>query len=74
MKANNAQLVPAYAYDPRLKHVVYIRDKESDLGSGYMQASPGNCRPSGIYRFSTLKGRHLPTYLPTYLPSYLFPF
>ncbi|AEO58117.1 hypothetical protein MYCTH_2305210 [Thermothelomyces thermophilus ATCC 42464] len=55
MKANNAQLVPAYAYDQRLPYVVYIRDKESDKGSGYMQASQGNCRPSGIYQFSSLK-------------------
>ncbi|KAL2168827.1 hypothetical protein VTG60DRAFT_6797 [Thermothelomyces hinnuleus] len=55
MKANNAQLVPAYAYDQRLAYVVYIRDKESDKGSGYMQASQGNCRPSGIYQFSSLK-------------------
>ena len=56
VKANNAQLVPAYAYDQRLPHVVYIRDKESDKGSGYMGASQGNARPSGIYQFSTLKG------------------
>ncbi|KAK4238582.1 hypothetical protein C8A03DRAFT_43698 [Achaetomium macrosporum] len=55
MKASNAQLVPAYAYDQRLSNVVYIRDKESDKGSGYMQALQGNCRPSGIYQFSTLK-------------------
>ncbi|KAL2164065.1 hypothetical protein VTH06DRAFT_3279 [Thermothelomyces fergusii] len=55
MKANNAQLVPAYAYDQRLRYVIYIRDKESEKGSGYMQASQGNCRPSGIYQFSGLK-------------------
>jgi hypothetical protein len=55
MKASNAQLVPAYAYDQRLSNVVYIRDKESDKGNGYMQASQGNCRPSGIYQFSSLK-------------------
>ncbi|KAL2262375.1 hypothetical protein VTK26DRAFT_1508 [Humicola hyalothermophila] len=55
MKANNAQLVPAYAYDLRLPYVVYIRDRESDKGSGYMGASQGNGRPSGIYQFSTLK-------------------
>ncbi|KAK4249630.1 hypothetical protein C7999DRAFT_39292 [Corynascus novoguineensis] len=55
MKANNAQLVPAYAYDQRLSYVVYIRDKESDKGNGYMQASQGNSRPSGIYQFSGLK-------------------
>ncbi|KAL2132674.1 hypothetical protein VTI74DRAFT_3544 [Chaetomium olivicolor] len=56
MKASNAQLVPAYAYDQRLSYIVYIRDKESDKGAGYMQASQGNCRPSGIYQFSSLKG------------------
>jgi hypothetical protein len=56
VKATNAQLVPAYAYDQRLSNVVYIRDKESDKGNGYMQPSQGNCRPSGIYQFSTLKG------------------
>ncbi|KAK3901929.1 hypothetical protein C8A05DRAFT_15954 [Staphylotrichum tortipilum] len=55
MKASNAQLVPAYAYDQRLSKVVYIRDKESDKGSGYMQAAQGNCRPSGIYQFDTLR-------------------
>ncbi|KAK4155207.1 hypothetical protein C8A00DRAFT_13756 [Chaetomidium leptoderma] len=54
MKASNAQLVPTYAYDQRLSNVVYIRDKESDKGNGYMQASQGNCRPSGIYQFSKL--------------------
>lgn len=58
VKASNAQLVPAYAYDQRLSHVVYIRDRESDKGSGYMGASQGNGRPSGIYQFSTLKGMH----------------
>jgi hypothetical protein len=56
VKASNAQLVPAYAYDLRLSNVVYIRDKENDKGNGYMQPSQGNCGPSGIYRFSTLKG------------------
>jgi len=56
VKANNAQLIPAYAYDARLANVVYMRDKESDKGTGYMQASQGNCRPSGIYQFSSLKG------------------
>jgi len=55
MKATNAELVPAYAYDQRLSYVVYIRDKESDAGNGYMQASQGNYRPSGIYQFSGLK-------------------
>ncbi|KAK4231578.1 hypothetical protein QBC38DRAFT_354457 [Podospora fimiseda] len=52
MKSTNAQLVPAYAYDQRLTNVVYIRDKESDKGTGYMQASQGNGRPSGIYQFN----------------------
>lgn len=56
VKASNAQLVPAYAYDQRLSNVVYIRDKESDKGTGYMQASQGNYRPSGIYQFSSLRG------------------
>ncbi|KAK4169528.1 hypothetical protein QBC43DRAFT_354793 [Cladorrhinum sp. PSN259] len=53
MKSTNAQLVPAYAYDQRLSNVVYIRDKESDKGNGYMQASQGNGRPSGIYQFAS---------------------
>lgn len=56
VKASNAELVPAYAYDQRLSHVVYIRDRESDKGTGYMQASQGSSRPSGIYQFSSLKG------------------
>lgn len=56
MKASNAQLVPAYAYDQRLSNVVYIRDTQSDKGNGYMQAAQGNGRPSGIYRFPSLKG------------------
>lgn len=60
VKASNAQLVPAYAYDQRLSNVVYIRDKESDKGNGYMQASQGNCRPSGIYQFSGLRGMYTP--------------
>ncbi|KAK4135482.1 hypothetical protein BT67DRAFT_433555 [Trichocladium antarcticum] len=55
MKASNAQLVPAYAYDHRLSNEVYIRDRESDMGSGYMGPSPGTGRPSGIYRFSALR-------------------
>ncbi|KXX78661.1 hypothetical protein MMYC01_202589 [Madurella mycetomatis] len=55
MKASNAQLVPAYAYDQRLSNIVYIRDTQSDKGNGYMQAAQGNGRPSGIYRFSSLK-------------------
>jgi hypothetical protein len=55
VKASNAQLVPAYAYDQRLSNVVYIRDRESDKGAGYMQASQGNYRPSGIYQFSSLR-------------------
>ncbi|KAK3995941.1 hypothetical protein QBC44DRAFT_304737 [Cladorrhinum sp. PSN332] len=53
MKSTNAQLVPAYAYDQRLSNVVYVRDKESDKGNGYMQASQGNNRPSGIYQFGS---------------------
>lgn len=60
VKANNAQLVPAYAYDQRLSHVIYIRDRESDKGAGYMQAAQGNCRPSGIYQFGSLKGMFFP--------------
>ncbi|EAQ91426.1 hypothetical protein CHGG_03361 [Chaetomium globosum CBS 148.51] len=52
MKASNAQLIPAYAYDQRLPNVVYIRDKENDNVNGYTQ---GNSRPSGIYQFSSLK-------------------
>lgn len=56
VKASNAQLVPAYAYDQRLSNVVYIRDRESDMGNGYMGPSQGTGRPSGIYRFSTLRG------------------
>lgn len=55
VKSTNAQLVPAYAYDQRLSNVVYIRDKESDKGNGYMQASQGNGRPSGIYKFGSLR-------------------
>lgn len=55
LKAADAQLVPAYAYDPRLQNVVYIRDKESDKGNGYMQAAQGTGRPSGIYQFASLK-------------------
>jgi hypothetical protein len=53
VKAANAQLVPAYAYDQRLSNVVYIRDKEGDRSTGYMQ---GNTRLSGVYQFSSLKG------------------
>jgi hypothetical protein len=78
VKASNAQLVPAYAYDQRLSNVVYIRDKESDKGNGYMQASQGNCRPSGIYQFSSLKGtphdRHYATHLGTDKQAALFDF
>jgi hypothetical protein len=55
VKANNAQLVPAYAYDQRYPNVVYIRDKESDMGT-QQQQQQGNFRPSGIYQFSSLKG------------------
>jgi hypothetical protein len=51
MKASNAQLIPAYAYDQRFPNIVYIRDKENDNANGYMQES----RPSGIYQFSSLK-------------------
>ncbi|KAH6624241.1 hypothetical protein B0J18DRAFT_427669 [Chaetomium sp. MPI-SDFR-AT-0129] len=47
IKANNAQLVPVYAYDQRLLNVVYIRDGESNNGAGY--------RPSWIYQFSSLR-------------------
>jgi hypothetical protein len=58
VKADNAQLVPAYAYDPRLTNVVYIRDKEADKSApspfSYSSA-PGSSRPSGIYRFGTRK-------------------
>ncbi|KAL1839935.1 hypothetical protein VTJ49DRAFT_979 [Mycothermus thermophilus] len=57
MKADNAQLVPAYAYNPLLINVVYIRDKEADKGTttGYGQSARGSCGPSGIYRFGTRK-------------------
>ncbi|KAK4106159.1 hypothetical protein N658DRAFT_415770 [Parathielavia hyrcaniae] len=55
MKASNAQLVPAYAYDQRLSNIVYVRDNEGDRASGPVQASQGNCRPSGIYQFSSLR-------------------
>ena len=49
VKASNAQLVPAYAFDQRLTNVVYIRDTESDKGSS---------RLSGIYQFSSLRGTY----------------
>lgn len=55
VKANNAQLVPAYAFDPRLTNVVYIRDMERDKGTGYSQ---GNSGRSGIYQFSSLRGTY----------------
>ena len=56
VKASNAQLVPAYAFDQRLSNVVYIRDTESDKGTtGYSQ---GNSRLSGIYQFSSLRGTY----------------
>lgn len=55
VKSSNAQLVPAYAFDQRLSNVVYIRDTESDKGTGYSQ---GNSRLSGIYQFSSLRGTY----------------
>ncbi|KAK1831704.1 hypothetical protein QBC39DRAFT_258081 [Podospora conica] len=51
IKGINAHLVPVYAYDPRFPNVVYIRDNESEKGNVYMQPTPGNGRPSGIYQF-----------------------
>jgi len=55
IKAVNAQLIPIYAYDPRFPNVVYIRDNESEKGNIYLQSTPGNGRPSGIYQFNRLK-------------------
>ena len=63
VKGINANLVPVYAYDPRFPNVVYIRDNESEKGNVYMQPTPGNGRPSGIYQFPLFKGA-LPTPLP----------
>lgn len=56
VKGINAQLVPVYCYDPRFPNVVYIRDNESEKGNVYMQPTPGNGRPSGIYQFPLFKG------------------
>ncbi|GAB1320103.1 hypothetical protein MFIFM68171_10313 [Madurella fahalii] len=55
MKASNAQLVPAYAYDQRLSNVVYIRDTQNDKGNGNVQVLQGNGLPSAFYQFSSLK-------------------
>ncbi|KAK3332512.1 hypothetical protein B0T19DRAFT_415851 [Cercophora scortea] len=55
MKANKAQLVPIYAYDPRFPNVVYIRDNEIDKGNGFMQVSQGSHgQRGGIYKFDRL--------------------
>ncbi|KAK3682711.1 hypothetical protein B0T22DRAFT_292562 [Podospora appendiculata] len=56
MKANKAQLVPIYAYDPRFPNVVYIRDNEIDKGkNSYMQVSQGSHgQRGGIYKFDRL--------------------
>ncbi|KAK3942389.1 hypothetical protein QBC46DRAFT_380088 [Diplogelasinospora grovesii] len=57
VKANNAELVPVYAYDPRFPNVVHIRDKDDckNGGNSYNQAAPGNGQPSGAYQFYSLK-------------------